>query len=63
MGRSQANEDILLDGCEFGVRQNLLNALQQLRRHKEQVLWIDAVFIGQSSILQSSGWANEWYIQ
>lgn len=51
-GDSQADECILLDGYEFAVRESLLNALRRLRRHEERILWIDAVCIDQSNVLE-----------
>ena len=51
-GITQAKECIFLDGQEFDVRENLLNALHQLRRHEDRVLWVDAICIDQSNVLE-----------
>lgn len=48
-GASQSADVICLNGCPFGVTENLYEALAHLRRPDEdRVLWIDAICIDQS---------------
>lgn len=48
-GTRLSEERIWLDGCEFGVTENLYEALVHLRREGEdRVLWVDAICIDQS---------------
>ena len=51
-GVAQAEECTFLDGHEFEVRENLLSALRHLRRPEEHILWIDAICIDQSNVLE-----------
>lgn len=45
--------DILVDGCRFTIRQNLLDALKQFRHKlKERVLWADAICINQDDVAE-----------
>lgn len=48
-GTRLSADRIWLDGCEFGVTENLYEALIHLRRPDEdRVLWVDAICIDQS---------------
>ncbi|KAH6614475.1 heterokaryon incompatibility protein-domain-containing protein [Chaetomium sp. MPI-SDFR-AT-0129] len=50
-GRSGSPQAILVNGREFGVGDNLFQALRHLRLPKaERVLWIDAICINQSDL-------------
>jgi hypothetical protein len=53
IGSSLPERQILLNDCRFNIRENLWQALNQLRREEEErVLWIDALCINQTNILE-----------
>ena len=47
-GREEPNKLILVGNFEFLVRENLYNALSNLRKSEERYLWIDALCINQN---------------
>jgi hypothetical protein len=49
-GTQPANKNITVNGQHFLVRENLFNALRQLRRGEARPLWVDAICINQADI-------------
>ncbi|KAH7125889.1 heterokaryon incompatibility protein-domain-containing protein [Dactylonectria macrodidyma] len=54
-GSATGSAEIEVNGCQFGITQNLHEALRQFRRDRiESWLWIDAICIEQSNGLEKS---------
>jgi hypothetical protein len=49
-GHSEASKEIFINGMSFFVRDNLWNALYDLREESPRRLWVDAICIDQENI-------------
>lgn len=54
-GSEEDAATILVDGIEFKVTQNLMDALETLQMpDKERLIWVDAIAINQNDVLESN---------